>query len=188
MDINNLSKTELLKLKSEIDIQIKDIDEKLSVDIETSCNKKILKNLNSKDLIFGVNFSAKHNIHNMGYVHMTFTKNVESDYTSFSTMNKDSCGLGCSSGIKNDVMEHHCFLSEFSSSIFYFFTLKPETWEKDVIIELDKMVKQRKERFNIEMRKMKIGVRTILKKENKKIINDNFKAIKISKDKRKYNI
>ena len=69
--------------------------------------------------------------------------------------------MGCSSCLKDECMYNHFFLSEFTSSN-YFFTLKPQSWKEDLKSELIRLVKLKEENFNKDIHKFKDSINNLI--------------------------
>jgi hypothetical protein len=155
MDIKTLKKEELLKIRDEIDSQLKYIDE-LKIEVKKSKEKKSLADLDKNDKIFCVMFHDT-KIYNMGYVEIKFYEMGNFfGWTNFSTSSiNNATPMGCSSCIKNEYMSNYFFLSVFGKKSYYFFTLKPENWRNDFKMELIRLMKEKEISFNKEMLKVK---------------------------------
>ena len=161
MDIKKLKKEELLKMRDEINSQLKYIDE-FKKEVKKSKEKKSLSDLDKNDKIFCINFYGS-KIYNMDYVEINFHKQDKEDYigwTNFST-NHNTKPMGCSSCLKDECMYNHFFLSEFTSSN-YFFTLKPQSWKEDLKSELIRLVKLKEENFNKDIHKFKDSINNLI--------------------------
>jgi hypothetical protein len=161
MDIKKLKKEELLKMRDEINSQLKYIDE-FKKEVKKSKEKKSLSDLDKNDKIFCINFYGS-KIYNMDYVEINFHKQDKEDYigwTNFST-NHNTKPMGCSFCLKDECMYNHFFLSEFISSN-YFFTLKPQSWKEDLKSELIRLVKLKKENFNKDIHKFKDSINNLI--------------------------
>ncbi len=159
MDLNKLKKDELLKLKDDIDSQLKYIDS-LKKDIKLSNEKNRLLDLKHDDKIFCIDFRGSEIFH-MDYVKINFRKQDDKDYINFSTKH-DTKNIGCSSILLEESMDKHYFLSEFYSSM-YFFTLKPESWREDLKNELERTIKNKRVYFNEEISKLKNTINSLIK-------------------------
>ena len=51
--------------------------------------------------------------------------------------------MGCSSSVRREEMEGHCFLVSFYSNSWYFFTLKPESIKEDLKKECNKFFERK---------------------------------------------
>lgn len=164
MDIKELKKDDLLKLKDEIDLQldrIKHIDE-LKIEINKSKEKTSLSDLDKNDKIFCmIIYDSK--IYKMDYVEITFSKHIDqyNGWTNFSVTNP----CGCSSSVKDECMSNYCFLSDFGSS-YYFFTLKPENWRNDLNLELIRYIKEREIVFNKDIQKFKDTIYKVIEDDD----------------------
>ena len=161
MDIKNLKKEELLIMREEIDSQLKYIDE-IKIEIKKSKEKKSLSDLKKGDKIFCINFYGS-KIYHMDYVEINFHKQDKENYvgwTNFSTKHNIK-PMGCSSCLKDECMYNHFFLSEFSSSN-YFFTLKPQSWKEDLNSELVRLIKLKEENFNKDIDKFKQVINNLI--------------------------
>lgn len=134
--INDLTKEELLSIRNKIDLRLESIEK------ESDKNPLRLKDLKGDSKILCLRISVNGNLE-MDYTNIKFIDRSDvEEYVGFSTSHPKK-PLGCSSSILRKYMDGHCFLSDFTSSI-YFFTLKPETWEED----LNDMIKQKAEDKN----------------------------------------
>lgn len=165
MDIKNLKKEELLIMREEIDSQLKYIDE-IKIEIKKSKEKKSLSDLKKNDKIFCIKFYGS-KIYHMDYVEINFYKQNKEDYvgwTNFSTKHNTK-PMGCSSCLEDECMYNHFFLSEFSSSN-YFFTLKPQSWKEDLKSELIRLITLKEENFNKEIHKFKDSINNLINCES----------------------
>lgn len=129
MELKNLKKEELLKLKNAIEVRLKDFEKCKLTDLETN------------DEIFCIKFKDSI-IWNMDYVKINFYKNdIRKDFVNFLTSH-DSKPMGCGSSVEAKCMNNHCFLSDFGYSL-YFFTLKPENWKNDLVLEIERISRLR---------------------------------------------
>lgn len=94
--------------------------------------------------ILYINFN-KYNVYNIGYTTIIFTKDNRKEWQGGQHFSASS-PAGCSSWIFDEQLEKHCFLSDFSSSM-YFFTLKPEQWKEDLKLEMKFLIKNEKKTF-----------------------------------------
>lgn len=143
MDISNLKKDELLKLRENIDSQLKYIDE-FKKQVKKSKEKNKLSDLDKGDKIFCVNFYGDR-IYQMDFVDIEFYKNDKSEnlaWTYFSTSHKTK-NMGCSASVRSECMDRHFFMSDFTSTL-YFFTLKPESIKQDLQFEMDRHIQDRR--------------------------------------------
>lgn len=146
MDIKELKKEDLLKLKDEIDLQLD--------------RMKSLSDLDKNDKIFCmIIYDSK--IYKMDYVEITFSKHIDqyNGWTNFSVTNR------CSSSVKDECMSNYCFLSDFGSS-YYFFTLKPENWRNDLNLELIRYIKEREIVFNKDIQKFKDTIYKVIEDDD----------------------
>lgn len=166
IELENLTKPELLKLKEDIESQLKYIDDLngLGPEIKPSLAKNKLSDLKPNDLIFCINFDGR-KIYQMDYVKITFNKKNDKDWTNFRAEH-DTKPMGCSSSMDTESMNNHYFLSEFSSSM-YFFTLKPQTWKTDLKSEAQRLVKIKKEYNNKNIKIFKTKISDLIKAANK---------------------
>lgn len=163
MDIKKLKKEELLKMRDEINSQLKYIDE-FKKEVKKPKEKTSLLDLNKNDKIFCIHFFGS-KIYNMDYVEISFYKKDTEDYvgwTNFSAASHNTNLIGCSSCLKDECMYNHFFLSEFSSSSFYFFTLKPQSWKDDLKSEVIRLVKSKEENFNKDILKFKDSINNLI--------------------------
>lgn len=172
MDLKKLKKEELLKLKSYIDSELNYIDS-LKTEMEQSKNKEknTLLDLEKDDKIFCIIFKGS-KIFNMDYAIINFIKRDVSEEWIGYTSSHDTLPMGCSSLIKSVDMNNHCFLSEFSGSL-RFFSLKPETWKKDILSEMGKSISMK----SIDIIKFKRDVKDLLKNKEIDTLLSNLKTI-----------
>ena len=169
IDLKKLEREDLLKLKRDIENQLEFIDN-FKNEIQLSKEKTTLLDLKN-DKIFCISFSGS-KIHNVDYVKINFNKNKDKNWTNFSTEHNTK-PMGCSSSVEDECMNNHCFLSEFSSNSFYFFTLKPENWKIDLKLEIERSVKLKKKYFNEDIKKFKRNMNTLIKNNDvDNLIND----------------
>ena len=156
MNIETMNKKELQSLRVKIDKQIHKIEdrEKESKGIQKA--KSNFLQIQGQDKVFCVHFNGKEK-HDIEYVYMTFTKN-KGYYNYSASKNK----INCASTVDLETMHKHCFLDEFTSS-WYFFTLKPETLEQDLIEELNYNIKKKRKKLQKEISKNKKNIRDFLK-------------------------
>jgi len=170
MDIKKLKRDELLKLKSEIESQLKDIEIlKKQVVKEKSNDKTKLSHLEKDDKIFCINFRGSE-IYHIDYVKINLYKKDEEGYEeciNYSSSHNTK-PMGCSSCFNEYYMDKHYFLVIFPSSM-YFFTLKPESWQDDIKLALDFQIKLKKRFFDKEINGLKLDVKNLISKND---IND----------------
>jgi hypothetical protein len=112
----------------------------------------------------------------MDYVKINFTKHEKDAFNviRFSTSH-ETLPMGCSSCVSLDVMNNHFFLSEFSSSTMYFFTIKPEFWKDDLFSELNRLADVRKTNYNKELREFNTLINDLI--ENGEDVDNYIKKI-----------
>lgn len=112
-----------------------------------------LSEIENGDKIFCINFNETE-IYVNDYFDIIFYEPVTvgslSGFTKFKTYNNE-LKTGCLSYLKTDLMENHCFLSDLSSS-FYFFTLNPQSWKEDLLLEINKFIRNKQEEFDKKMK------------------------------------
>lgn len=160
MDIKKLKKEELLKLKNDIDSQLNDIDSQLKESIEKSKEKNSLSDLVYGDKIFCIHFHES-KIYNMAYVDIIFYKKLN-NYVNFSSSH-DELPIGCSSSVESECMNNYFFLSEFFSSNYYFFTMKPENWKTDIKTEMNRILKRKEKKYKNDIKEFKKGINCMIK-------------------------
>jgi hypothetical protein len=144
MNLERLTIDQLLKLKEDIESQLKHINDLNKIEIKESLKRDKLSDLiNTKFWIFCISFNGSV-INNMDYVRMSFHKKAddENNWIGFATEH-ESKPMGVSSSVEAECMNNHYFLSEFYSNM-YFFTLKPETWRADLKSEVQRLSKAKK--------------------------------------------
>lgn len=170
MDLKELNKKELLKLKEDVESQLKYIDE-IKDNTNKLGKKGTLSGLKKNDKIFCINFRGS-KIYNMDFVKISFGKE-ENGYINFSTLH-DNKPMGCSSSININCMDNHYFLSEFCSNM-YFYTLKPENWKSDILLELDRLTLIKKSYFEKEINKFKNNIMDFLDNNEVDVLLNNTK-------------
>lgn len=162
MKIEKLSREQLIELKSNIDLQISQLErEEHNKKLNSIKSFEKLSDMKRGGDIFCINFSGE-KIYNMDFVHIDFSRNDGQGYTRFGTSHETK-PMGCSSWINDDDLSNHCFLSEFCGPSYYFFTLKPKTWREDLMWELKKMVSRKKKRYGDEIKNSENTVKPLLK-------------------------
>lgn len=146
INLNKLNEKQLLNLKDNIEVKLCDIEKsKILGKKFKSQNTECLGYLEKGDLIFCIIFNGE-KIWNVDYVNIYFNKKEDSgSYTNF-TSSHDTKPMGCSSALLDEDLHGHYFLSDFSSS-FKFFTLKPNTWKKDLTTAMENYERRRKEYY-----------------------------------------
>lgn len=144
MNIKKLSKSELLSIRGDIDSQLEYLDsveKSVKAAVKKNSKKTKLSELDKNDMIFCIIFNGSR-IYNMDYVNINFYKEERDEYkefTNFSTSHPDK-PMGCSSCVRNEVMDNSYFLSEFTSS-YRFFTMNPKNWKEDLNSEMIRLIK-----------------------------------------------
>lgn len=168
--IDNLNKSDLLKLKSEIDKQLEVVEQDR---LDTIKRKDSVKNkiklceLTHNDRIFGIGLSSNNlEVYFMDYCDVRgYNDKTDSDYHDISVGHK-TISFGISTSIHKERAEKHYVLF-ISCSIIYFFTLKPETWEEDLQESFEYQIKQRKKNFNREIKTLRKELNAIINDKNK---------------------
>jgi len=173
MNLKKLNKQELINLKSEIDKEIKEIN-------EFEKNKKLLKSqefkkktklshLNHKDKIFCVDFKKK--IHNYDYVDISIYDEKDG-YVKYSTSHKTK-PFGVSSSFETKYLDKHYFLDIFCCDSMYFFTLKPKDFKKDLKLAFAEYEKTVKENHLNELKKSRQYIKDFIKEFELKNIKNH---------------
>lgn len=157
MDIKNLNEKELLNLRNEVDIQLKNINV-LKVAAQSTKEKNTLSDLTEDDKIFCVIFNESA-IYDMDYVKINFYKS-DNNWINYSTSH-DTKPMGQSSAINNKCMSNHCFLTETAASM-RFFTLKPEIWKVDIIKEMNRMIDLKNDSFKADMCRIENKIKNLI--------------------------
>tara|TARA_R110000803_G_C11785883_1_gene297300 strand:+ start:80 stop:598 length:519 start_codon:yes stop_codon:yes gene_type:complete len=150
INLNKLNEKELFNLKNKIDVKLTDIETTKKMGKEfKSQNTQCLGHLEKDDLILCINFSGE-KIYNIDYVNIRFGKKEDSgSYTNF-TASHDTNKIGCSSALSDEYLHEQYFLSDFTSS-WYFFTLSPNTWKDDLVSAMKKYKNRKKEYYTNEV-------------------------------------
>jgi hypothetical protein len=150
MKIDNLSKEELVKLKQDIDNRLKIIEVK-----NTKPNNGTILSLKMGDKIFGIRLSfgghrlvepkeLNGEVDIIDYCDIT-GMDLRGDSDNFRiSISHPEGGFGISTTLnKNEYMNEHCLLSIDTMKTGYdgFYTLKPETWKKDLKRMFDENLK-----------------------------------------------
>jgi len=176
--IENLKESELLELKSEIDNQLKIIEQdkfdiiKQKNDVK---NKTQLSQLVQNDSIFGIGFSSNGlGVYFMGYCDVrNYTVVKGSNYDDISVGHKTE-PFGISTSIRKERTDKsYCLF--FCISSVYFFTLKPETWQGDMQEALSYQIKQKRKQTQRDIKNLKKEVGFAIKDCDKinNYISDN---------------
>jgi hypothetical protein len=176
MEINNLSKEELVKLKQEVDDRLKTIEVK-----EIKPKKGTILSLKQGDKIFGIRLSfGGHRLQEPnelnGEVDIIDYCNIEglslkdkSDDFSIS-ISHPTKPFGVSTTLtKEDYIDEHCYLCIDLMKTGYdgFYTLKPETWKEDLLRMLDKNIENRKRYFQQDLEILEGKLNLFIQSENK---------------------
>jgi len=169
MNIDNLTKEELLKLKSQIDYNLKNIEQD-EIDVinrkNSVKNKTKLSQLTTNDRIFGIRISG-----NKGHSLVESTDEISStwkvdiiDYCNI-TEYTDKSGrggewhrikishptkpFGLGKSLSDEEVDKHYILSLCTSKNGYdqFYTLKPETWETDIVEAYNEILEWRRKQY-----------------------------------------
>lgn len=176
MDINNLSKEELVKLRQDVDDRLKTIEIK-----NTKPKKRSLMSLKKGDKILGIRLSfGGHRLVEPEELNgdvdiVDYCKIEEMDLT----YNKDIFGISIShptkpfgisrSLCKEEYLDEHCYLCIDTMKTGYdgFYTLKPETWKEDLVRMFNKTVETKKKYFQEELNILESKVKLFIDAEKK---------------------
>ena len=176
MEINNLSKEELVRLKQEVDDRLKTIEVK-----ETKPKKGTILSLKQGDKIFGIRLSfGAHRLKEPnelnGEVDIIDYCNIEglslkdkSDNFSIS-ISHPTKPFGISTTLrKEDYIDEHCYLCIDLMKTGYdgFYTLKPKTWKEDLIRMLSKNIEDRKKYFQQDLEILESKLNLFIQSEDK---------------------
>jgi hypothetical protein len=184
MEINNLSKTELVKLKQDIDDRLKSIE-----DEKTTPMKKTILSLKQDDKIFGIRLSfGGHRLKEpddlIGKVDILDYCNIKvlslgKNSPKFSmSISHPTRQFGISTTLrKEDYIDEHCYLNIDLMKTGYdgFYTLKPETWKEDLIRMLNKDIEDRKKYFQQDLCILDSKLKLFIQSEKK--INEKIKLL-----------
>lgn len=164
--------SELLNLKSEIEEQLELIEQDKIDTIKRKDNvknKTKLSELTINDRIFGIGLSSKDlEVYFMDYCNVEgYNDKTNSDWNDINVSHKTKT-FGVSTSIHKENADKHYFLvlDTMQSGYDCFFTLKPETWEKDLKEALEYKLKLIKKRFNSENNIIRKKVKAIIKDGN----------------------
>ena len=161
MEINNLSKEELVKLKQEVDDRLKTIEVK-----EIKPKKGTILSLKQGDKIFGIRLSfGGHRLKEpnelngvvdvIDYCEVT-ENNLRGKSNDFRiSISHPEVPFGISTTLtKEDYIDEHCYLVIDTMKTGYdgFYTLKPEIWKEDLIRMLNKNIESRKKYFHEDLK------------------------------------
>lgn len=189
-NVDHLNKYELLELKRDINNRLKEIkDDEIDVTNRKNNvkNKTKISQLTQKDRMFGIGFGldnggeylkvldTKWSVHLIDYCDVTeFTEKSkrDSEYHRFGVSHKTK-PFGISTSLTDEEVDKHYMLSINSSSSGYggFYTLFPETWEKDIVEALEERISWRNENFEKDINKLKRKIKLVI--DNKETINKN---------------
>jgi len=161
MEINNLSKEELVKLKQEVDDRLKTIEVKT-----TKPKNGTILSLKNKDKIFGIRLSfGGHRLKEpnelngvvdvIDYCEVT-ENNLRGKSDDFRiSISHPEVPFGISTTLcKDEYKDEHCYLVIDTMKTGYdgFYTLKPEIWKEDLIRMLNKNIESRKKYFHEDLK------------------------------------
>ncbi len=186
--INNFTEAELLNLKNEIDNRLRQIQEDSLDEVkrkDSVKNKTKLSQLTSKDRIFGIGFGldrengkflkeldAKWSVHIVDFCDVKYTdkKNRDTEWNRIGISHKTKpFGISISIDDQEADKSYLLYLDTDSGGYDGFFTLSPQTWEKDLQEALEYKISQRKKHFKQDIKKLKSKVKLVI--ENKEKIN-----------------
>jgi hypothetical protein len=154
LNIYDLGKEDLIKLKVDIDIHIAELsrrEQEESLNSIKSFSK--LSEMKRGGKILCVQF-YNHKVYQHDFVDISFSK-WEDEWVSYSSSHK-TLPMGCSSSVRREDMEGHCFLVSFYGTNWYFFTLKPESIKEDLKKECDKFFKRKLKQQEKEWRETQL--------------------------------
>lgn len=175
MDINNLSKEELVKLRQDVDDRLK------TIEIKNTKPKKDLMSLKKGDKILGIRLlfgghrlvepeELNGNVDIVDYCNIEgIDLNYDKDIFGISILHPTK-PFGISTTLnKEEYLDEHCYLNidTFKTGYDGFYTLKPETWKEDLIRMFNKIVEYRKEYFQKELNILKSKVTLFIDAEKK---------------------
>jgi hypothetical protein len=176
MEINNLTKEELVKLKNEVDNKLKTIDVKI-----TKPKNGTILSLKNKDKIFGIRLSfGGHRLNEpeelngvvdiIDYCEVT-ENDLRGDSNDFRIrISHPEVPFGISTTLSKDYYkDEHCLLSIDIMKTGYdgFFTLKPEIWKEDLIRMLNKNIENRKKYFQEDLEILESKLNLFIQSEEK---------------------
>lgn len=179
MNVKNLSKSELLSIRSDIDSQLEYLDsveEAVKAAVKKNSEKTKLSELEKNDMIFCIVFNGS-KIYNMDYVKINFYKEEREEYkefTNFTSSHSDK-PMGCSSCVRNEVMDNSYFLSSSVSS-YRFFTMNPKTWKEDLKSEMIRLIKMKDEEHRKNVANIESNIQAQINSDevDKYIIGNNY--------------
>lgn len=173
MELNNLSKKDLIKLKKDIDEILKVIDVR-----KIKSNKTSLRDLKVGDKILGIRLTlGGHSLKEPSFL----DGSVDIiDYCNISALNigENSARLGIShpdrpfgitTTIDLDQLDDHCYLNVnlFKSGYDGFYTLKPETWKQDITRLLEESINRSRKNFEEDLNLLRAKVNLFIQAEEK---------------------
>jgi len=183
MNIDNLTKEELLKLKSQIDYNLKNIEQD-EIDVinrkNSVKNKTKLSQLTTNDRIFGIRISGNEctdEISSTWKVDIIDYCNI-TEYTDKSgrggewhriKISHPTKPFGLGTSLSDEEFDKHYILSLDTSKNGYdqFYTLNPESWEADIVKAYSEMVEGRKSRYESEISILNEKLNIYLKEKEK---------------------
>ena len=177
-NIEKLNKEELINLQLQINERLKNLNE-VRVDKVIKPKKKLKNKLSyllKGDKILGIGLSLNDNdVYFTDYcvIKADVSNNTDSDYLDFRVSHGTYPFIY--TNIHKDYINKHYYMF-ISCSIIYFFTLKPNTWEKDLQEALIDKIKIKKEYYDKEIKDLGDNINTII--SNKIKIDENIKKNK----------
>jgi hypothetical protein len=175
MEIKNLTKKELLKLKEDINDRLNHIVIK-----ETKPKKDTILALKEGDKIFGIRLSfGGHRLKEPNQLNGAVDIIDYCDINGIGLKGDDRFSISISHptkafGIsttlyKDDYKDEHCLLSIDLMKTGYdgFYTLKPETWKEDLVRKLNKDIENRKNYFQQDLEILEGKLNLFLQSEQK---------------------
>jgi len=148
MNVKNLSKSELLSIRGDIDSQLEylnSVEEVVKAAVKKNSEKTKLSDLEKDDMVFCIIFNGSR-IYHMDYVSINFYREEREEYKEFTNFSSSHPNkpMGCSSCVRNEVMDNSYFLLDSISS-YRFFTMNPKTWKEDLKSEMIRLIKKKDE-------------------------------------------
>lgn len=164
--LEDLNKTELLRLKAEVAIQLKTIElleKNADLRKHNTKDKTKISQLTTKDTMFGILFTKNDmKIHDVDYCNVEICEKYnDGDYKL--NVSHDTKPMGVYNMWVSKERSELPYFCHFSLSSISFFTIRPETWQEDLKESMKHEIDLEKSSFKREVKKIKDSVKAILK-------------------------
>ena len=177
MNVKNLSKSELLSIRGDIDSQLEYLNNNNNNNnTKETLQKTKLSDLEKGDLIYCIVFNGT-KVYDMDYVNINFYMDDDIMYKGlvhfYTEHNNKLRYLETDSYTDEEVMSNSYFLTE-NRGTYRFFTMNPKTWKEDLNSEMIRLIKKKDEKHRKEVANIESNIQAqINSDEVDRYIKDN---------------